>query len=70
MTIPPVNPPQMPRASGMSVHRLESIAPDIAADVRVLQEHIAILREIQAPEELISVALRVAEETIAANRKK
>jgi hypothetical protein len=56
----------MPRASGTSAQRLESIAPDI----RVLQEHIAILREIQAPEELISVALRVAEETIAANQKK
>jgi hypothetical protein len=60
----------MPGASGTSVQRLASIAPDMAPDVRVLQEHIAILREIQAPEELISVALRVAEETIAANRKK
>jgi hypothetical protein len=62
MTIPP----HMARASGTSVHRLESIAPDI----RVLQEHIAILREIQAPEELISVAVRVAEEAIAANQKR
>jgi hypothetical protein len=59
MTTPPVNPPPI-------VQRLDSMAPDI----RVLQEHIAILREIQAPEELISVALRVAEETIAATRKK
>jgi hypothetical protein len=57
------------------VQRHATIRPDslsresIALDIRVLQEHIAILREIQAPEELISVAERVAEETIAANRK-
>jgi hypothetical protein len=59
MTTPPATPPAF-------VQCLDSAA----ADVRVLQEHIAILREIKAPEELISVAMRVAEATLAANQKK
>ena len=69
MTTPPATPPRI-------VQRIESIRAgsvsleSIALDIRVLQEHIAILREIQAPEELISVAERVAEETIAANRRR